>query len=123
MKNAKGPVKPVAGFWWVVAALLALGVLCPPQARAQVPARFYWDTLSNANAVPLIGDSVSGNTNPFDPGHTVTPGANLDATLALAGYPHQGIREEGTGHVRRQCGHTLRPPVHLLQHTFVAADA
>ncbi len=86
MKNAKGPVKPVAGFWLVVATLLALGVLGPPQARAQVPARFYWDTLSNANAVPLIVESVRGNTNPFDPAHIVTPGANFDATLALAGY-------------------------------------
>jgi hypothetical protein len=86
MKNAKGPVKPVAGFWLVVATVLAMGVLCSPQALAQVPARFYWDTLSNANAVPLIVDSVSGNTNPFDPSHMVTPGANFDATLALAGY-------------------------------------
>jgi hypothetical protein len=25
---------------------------------------------------------------PFDPAHTVTPGANFDATLALAGYAH-----------------------------------
>ena len=30
--------------------------------------------------------SISGNTNPFDPAHIVTPGANFDATLALAGY-------------------------------------
>jgi hypothetical protein len=29
---------------------------------------------------------MSGNTNPFDPAHTVTPGGNFDATLALAGY-------------------------------------
>jgi hypothetical protein len=43
-------------------------------------------TLSNANAVPLIFESISGNTNPFDPAHTITPGANFDATMALAGY-------------------------------------
>ena len=36
--------------------------------------------------MPLIVNSMSGNTNPFDPAHTVTPGANFDATLALAGY-------------------------------------
>jgi hypothetical protein len=36
--------------------------------------------------VPLIFESISGNTNPFDPAHIVTPGANFDATLAIAGY-------------------------------------
>jgi hypothetical protein len=66
--------------------MLAMGALCPPQTLAQVPARFYWDTLSGANAVPVIVNSMSGNTNPFDPSHTVTPGANFDATLALVGY-------------------------------------
>jgi hypothetical protein len=66
--------------------MLAMGAFCPPQALAQVPARFYWKTLSDANAVPLIVNSISGNTNPFDPAHTVTPGASFDATLALAGY-------------------------------------
>ena len=71
-----------------VAAMLAMGALCPPQALAQVPARFYWKTLSDANAVPLIYQSMSGNTNPFDPSHTVTAGANFDATLAMAGYAH-----------------------------------
>ena len=69
-----------------LATLVALGVLCAPQASAQVPARFYWKTLSGANAVPLIVNSMSGNTNPFDPASTVVPGANFDATLALAGY-------------------------------------
>jgi hypothetical protein len=86
MKNDGSPMKPVAWLWLVVAAMLGWDALCPPQALAQVPARFYWDTLSNANAVPLIVESVSGNTNPFDPAHTVTPGANFDATLALPGY-------------------------------------
>jgi hypothetical protein len=86
MKNDKGSVKPVAWLWVLVAAMLAVGVLCPPQTLAQAPARFYWKTLSDANAVPLIFESVSGNTNPFDPAHTVTPGANFDATLALPGY-------------------------------------
>ena len=79
-------MKPVAWLWLVVAMMLAMGALCPPQTLAQVPARFYWKTLSGANAVPLIVKSMSGNTNPFDPAHTVTPGANFDATMALAGY-------------------------------------
>jgi hypothetical protein len=68
--------------------MLAMGSLSPPHALAQVPARFYWKSLSGANGVPVIVNSVSGNTNPFDPGHTVTPGANVDATVAIAGYAH-----------------------------------
>jgi hypothetical protein len=68
------------------AAVLAMGALAPPQSQAQVPGRFYWKTLSDANAVPLIYNSISGNTNPFDMSHTVTPGANFDATLAMTGY-------------------------------------
>jgi hypothetical protein len=86
MKHDRGPVKPVAALWLVVATMLAMSTLCPPQALAQVPARFYWKTLSDANAVPLIVNSLSGNTNPFDPGHTVTAEADIDAILALPGY-------------------------------------
>jgi hypothetical protein len=79
-------MKTVASLRFVVASMVAMGALCPQQALAQMPPRFYWKTLSNANAVPLMVESVSGNTNPFDPAHIVTPGANFDATLALAGY-------------------------------------
>jgi Putative MetA-pathway of phenol degradation len=88
MKNDRSPRKSAAWTRWVVATMLAMGTLCPPQALAQVPARFYWKSLSGASAVPVIVNSVSGNTNPFDPGHTVTPGANVDATVAIAGYAH-----------------------------------
>jgi len=86
MKNDKDPMKQGAWLWLIVAMMLAMGALCPQQTLAQVPARFYWDTLSDANAVPVIVNSMSGNTNPFDPAHTVTPGASFDATLALGGY-------------------------------------
>jgi len=79
-------MKPVAWLRLVFATVLAVGMLCPPQVLAQVPARFYWKTLSGANAVPLIVESLSGNTNPFDPAHTATPGAHFEATLALPGY-------------------------------------
>ena len=79
-------MKPVAWLWLVVATMLAMGAFCPPQALAQVPGRFYWKSLSDANAVPVIVNSVTGNTNPFDPSHTVTAGADFDATVALAGY-------------------------------------
>jgi hypothetical protein len=79
-------MKSVAWLWLVVAMMLAMGTLCPPQVLAQVPARFYWKTLSDANAVPVIVNSISGNTNPFDPAHTPTAGAKLESTKAMAGY-------------------------------------
>jgi hypothetical protein len=88
MKNDAGSIKPAARLLSVAAAMLAVGALCPPQALAQVPGRFYWKTLSGGNAVPLIYESISGNANPFDPALTVAPGASLDATMALAGYAH-----------------------------------
>jgi Putative MetA-pathway of phenol degradation len=88
MKLDARPTNSVAWMRPVIAILLGLGALCPPQALAQVPARFYWKGLADANAVPLIYESVSGNTNPFDPALTVTAGADFDATLTLAGYAH-----------------------------------
>jgi hypothetical protein len=71
---------------FAMTTILALGVFCAQQAVAQVPPRFYWKPLSNANAVPLIGQSLSGNTNPFDPSHMVMAGGNVNATIAMAGY-------------------------------------
>jgi len=79
-------MKKAVWLYLVVATLIAIGALCPPQTLAQVPARFYWKTLSDANAVPVIFQSLSGNTNPFDPAHTIAPGASLDATLGIVGY-------------------------------------
>lgn len=72
----------------VAVTTLALGALFSTQALAQVPGRFYWKTLSDADAVPVIVNSISGNTNPFDPSHRVTSGAEFDATVATAGYLH-----------------------------------
>ncbi len=80
---------PVARLWLTVAAILTFAALCPQQAQAQVPARFYLKPLAGVSAIPLIFESISGNTNPFDPSHRVTLGADsveLDATMALAGY-------------------------------------
>ena len=86
MKIEKHQVKQGTWLWMIVATIFLVCALCPSQTRAQVPARFYWKTLSGANAVPLIFQSVSGNTNPFDPAHSVTADADIDATLALMGY-------------------------------------
>jgi len=86
MNIVRGLMNPVAGLRSAALMLLVVGVLCPLQAMSQVPPRFYWKTLSGANAVPLIVTSMSGNTNPFDPSHLVTAGADFEGTLALAGY-------------------------------------
>jgi len=86
MNIVRGLMNPVARLRWSVLVLVATGVLLPLQAMSQVPPRFYWKTLSGANAVPLIVTSMSGNTNPFDPSHLVTAGADFEGTLALAGY-------------------------------------
>ena len=86
MKNEGDQMKKAGWLYLVVATLIAIGALCPPQTLAQVPARFYWKTLSDSNAVPVIFQSLSGNTNPFDPAHTIAPGASLDATLGIVGY-------------------------------------
>ena len=92
MKRDNGLTSRRAGLSLVVAALLAMGALSPPQALAQLPARFYWKTLSDANAVPLIYQSMSGNTNPFDPSHTVTAGANFDAAFKPRMEGPQGVQ-------------------------------
>jgi hypothetical protein len=86
MKDESGWRRRVGPLALALASVLALGAFVPRTAFAQVPARFYWKTLSGANAVPLIFNSISGNTNPFDPSHLVTPGSNVDSTRVLAGY-------------------------------------
>ena len=88
MKNDKGSVKAVAIFCLMIAAVLALGALQPPQALAQDPARTYWKYLSGGDALPLIYESISGNANPFDPTHRVSASSTFDATLEIAGYAH-----------------------------------
>ena len=61
---------------WVrrmAATILAAGALLPHHAMSQVPARFYWKSLSGGEAVPLVFNSMSGNANPFDPARVVSP--------------------------------------------------
>jgi hypothetical protein len=77
-------MRPVDRVRLTLVTLVAAGALSPAPVTAQ--ARFYWKTLTGANAVPLIVMSASGNTNPFDPGNVVTPGAQVEATMATFGY-------------------------------------
>jgi len=79
-------MKPVCWLALVVTTMLLMSVLSPPQTLAQVPPRFYWKPLEGTSAVPLIVTSMSGNTNPFDRAHTVTPGGKVDGLMALAGF-------------------------------------
>ena len=67
-------------------AILALAIICPLVALAQVPPRFYWKSLSDANAVPVIFQSLSGNANPMDPAYVVSPNSSVDANILVAGY-------------------------------------
>ncbi|MEI6225575.1 MAG: transporter [Deltaproteobacteria bacterium] len=77
-------MRPIARFRWIAVALLAAGVVFPPVASAQ--ARYYWKSLSGANVVPVIFESLSGNANPANPAMTVMPGASFSGTLGMAGY-------------------------------------
>lgn len=79
-------MKPVCWLALVVTTMLLMSALSPPQTLAQVPPRFYWKPLEGTSAVPLIVTSMSGNTNPFDRAHTVTPGGKVDGLMALAGF-------------------------------------
>lgn len=88
MKNDVAPTKPGPLLQLLASSILAMAALAPAPALAQVPARFYWKSLSGASAVPLIYQSISGNSNPFDPSHAVVPGANIDASLAMGGFAH-----------------------------------
>jgi hypothetical protein len=67
-------------------ALVALAIISPMLAQAQVPPRFYWKSLSGANAVPVIFQSLSGNANPLDPAYVVSADADIEANVVVAGY-------------------------------------
>jgi hypothetical protein len=66
-------------------AAVALAAFCPMLALAQIPPRFYLKGLAGANAVPVIYQDFSGNSNPFDPSHAVSPEALIDAEVVTVG--------------------------------------
>jgi hypothetical protein len=80
-------VTRVGGWQRAAVAVALFAFLSPSLAHAQGDGpRTYWKGLSGTNIVPVIYTTISGNTNPFDPAHTVQAGATFDATLAMAGY-------------------------------------
>ena len=70
----------------ILSVVIVVAVLCPKHASAQLPPRFYWKSLTNSNAIPLLGLFFEGNANPLDPGHTVVPDANFKTGVVLTGY-------------------------------------
>jgi len=71
----------------IAASIITLMLVLPAFIFAQGDGpRFYWKGLAGLNAVPVIGSSKSGNANPSDPSHTVSPGSEFTATLAMPGY-------------------------------------
>ena len=70
-------MKPVIWARWAAAAALVMAALCPPQALAQVPPRFYWKSLSGGNGVP--GGATGGT------GGTANAGAGTGGVGATAG--------------------------------------
>jgi len=68
-------------------ALAVFALVSPAPALAQGDGpRSYWKGLSGNNVVPVIVTTISGNTNPFDPSHTVLADSSFEATLLLGGY-------------------------------------
>jgi hypothetical protein len=55
-------------------------------ASAQAPPRFYWKSLMGGEAVPVLYQSVSGNSNPFDSAHTIQVDSEFEAEMLVAGY-------------------------------------
>ena len=69
----------------LITILLTVSYTFEVKAQGDGP-RFYWKSLMGTNAVPLIFNSMGGNANPLDPAHTVVPGSEFTATMAMAGY-------------------------------------
>ena len=83
----KSSVTRIAGWQRGAVALAVFALFLPTLARAQGDGpRSYWKGLSGTSVVPVIYTTISGNTNPFDPSHTVLADSSFDASLMMAGY-------------------------------------
>jgi hypothetical protein len=85
MKNHIKFITMRAGNFSVALVIVMLCVSISTMAQGD-GARFYWKGLMGTNAVPVIGNSLGGNANPFDPSNMIIPGSNFEATMSMAGY-------------------------------------
>jgi hypothetical protein len=85
-RHARRPLTSRSRLLRMATVAFAIGLSYPESALAQVPPRFYLDTLAGSNAVPVIFQSFSGNTNPLDPAHVVSASADVQAEVLMAGY-------------------------------------
>jgi hypothetical protein len=85
MKNYIKFISMRAGNFSIALFIVMLCVSISTMAQGD-GARFYWKGLNGTNAVPVIGSSMGGNANPFDPSNSVIPGSNFLSTMSTAGY-------------------------------------
>jgi Putative MetA-pathway of phenol degradation len=85
MKNYIKLINMRAGNFSIALVIVMLCVSNSTMAQGD-GARFYWKGLMGTNAIPVIGNSMGGNANPFDPAQNIIPGSNFEATMSMAGY-------------------------------------
>lgn len=85
MKNSIKLISMRAGNFSIALVIVMFCVSFSTMAQGD-GARFYWKGLMGTNAIPVIYNSMSGNTNPMDPSHDVIPGSEFTATMTMAGY-------------------------------------
>ncbi len=85
MNNSIKFISMRAGNYSIALFIVMLCVSISTMAQGDGP-RFYWKTLMGTNAFPVIANNMGGNANPVDPSHTVIPGSDFRATMAMAGY-------------------------------------
>jgi hypothetical protein len=85
MNNYVKLISMRAGNFSIALFIVMLCASISTMAQGDGP-RFYWKTLMGTNAFPVIGSSMGGNANPFNPSNTVIPGSDFKASMAMAGY-------------------------------------
>ena len=85
MKNYIKFISMRAGNFSIALVIVMLCVSISTMAQGD-GARFYWKGLMGTNAVPVIVNSMGGNSNPFDPSSMIIPGSDFEATMSMAGY-------------------------------------
>ncbi len=83
----------------VLALAISFVVAGLTPATGQIPPRFYWKSLSGANAVPVLGMFMNGNANPLDPGNTLLPEASFEANVVMVGYARTFALFDRAAHV------------------------